>query len=164
MQQSSYSSEFKEQALRKVWQRESRTIESIATELNMATTTLKGWMQTAKREQKKMADNTAKRPEDWSIEARLLALQESHNLSDAELAAWCRNQGIFAHHLTQWRADFCALTTTAERTNAPEVRELKLTVKQLERELQRKEKALAEAAALLILQKKYQALWADEDK
>jgi transposase-like protein len=164
MQQSPYSSEFKEQALRKVWQRESRTIESIATELNMATTTLKGWMQTAKRAQKKMADNTDRRPEDWTMEARLLALQESHNLSEIEQAAWCRTQGIFTHHLVQWRADFCALTTVSSRASAPELRELKLTVQQLERELRRKEKALAEAAALLILKKKYQALWADEDK
>ena len=42
-------------------------------------------------------------------------------------------------------------------------RELKETNKQLERELKRKEKALAEAAALLVLQKKYQALWEDKD-
>lgn len=164
MQKTPYSSEFKEQALRKVYQREDRSIESVATELNMATTTLKGWMQTAKRTQKMTAANPAKRPEDWSMEARLLALQESHNLNEAELPAWCRGQGIFAHHLTQWRADFCALATPSGRINTPEIRELKLTVQQLERELRRKEKALAEAAALLILQKKFQALWEDEGK
>jgi transposase len=36
-------------------------------------------------------------------------------------------------------------------------------IKKLERELRRKEKALAEAAALLVLQKKVQAIWGDED-
>jgi transposase-like protein len=164
MQKSSYSTEFKEQALRKVYQREGRTIESVATELNMAATTLKGWMQAAKRAQKSMADNPAKRPEDWSMAARLLALQESHSLRENELLAWCREQGVFAHHLTQWRADFCALVAPSGRANAPEIRELKLTVQELERELRRKDKALAEAAALLILQKKFQALWAGEDK
>lgn len=157
-----HSPEFKEQALRKVFQREGRTIEAVADELNMATTTLKGWMQTAKREQKKMSDNTAKRPEDWSMEERLQALQESHALSETELGAWCRARGIFAHHLQQWRSDFCS--PAPSRPHTTELRELKTTIQRLEREVLRKDKALAEAAALLILQKKFQALLADEAK
>lgn len=48
--------------------------------------------------------------------------------------------------------------------DAVEVRKLKTEMASLQRELNRKEKALSEAAALLVLQKKYQALWEDEDK
>jgi hypothetical protein len=48
--------------------------------------------------------------------------------------------------------------------DATEVRKLKGELATLQRELNRKEKALSEAAALLVLQKKYQALWEDEDK
>lgn len=162
MQKPHYSQDFKEQALRKVYQRDGRTIEMVADELNMATTTLKGWMQAAKREQKKMADNTARRPEDWPMEARLQALQESHTLSEVELSAWCRERGIFAHHLKQWRNDFCS--PAASRTNTTETRDLKATIQRLERDLLRKDKALAEAAALLILQKKFQALLEGEAK
>lgn len=162
MQQTSYSIEFKEQALRKVYQREGRTIESIANELNMPMTTLKGWLQTTKRAQKMMNNNnnTAKRPEDWSMDARLLALQKSYNLNETELSAWCRTQGIFTHHLAQWRNDFCTLAAS----NAPEIRQLKLAYQELERQLRRKDKALAEAAALLVLQKKFQSLWEGEAK
>jgi transposase len=36
-------------------------------------------------------------------------------------------------------------------------------VRELEKELRRKDKALAEAAALLVLQKKVQAIWGDAD-
>ncbi len=36
-------------------------------------------------------------------------------------------------------------------------------MRELERQLRRKDKALAEAAALLVLQKKAQALWGDAD-
>jgi hypothetical protein len=50
------------------------------------------------------------------------------------------------------------------RANAPEVRDLKQANAQLQRELKRKDKALAEAAALLVLSKKYQALFGDEDE
>ena len=66
-------------------------------------------------------------------------------------------------HLVQWRADFCAGGAAASRReSAQEVRDLKQANVQLQRELKRKEQALAEAAALLVLQKKYRALLGDE--
>lgn len=162
MKKAPYSAVFKEQALRKVCQRDGRTIKVIASELNLPVTTLKGWLQAAKREQKMTTPQSPKRPEDWLVEARLLALQESHGLSENELHAWCRSRGIFAHHLSQWRADFCDQKRTETGSGLQEIRELKQANQKLERELARKEKALAEAAALLILQKKCHALWEDE--
>jgi hypothetical protein len=92
-----------------------------------------------------------------------LALQESHGLEGEALHAWCREKGLFAHHLTQWKADFCGSAGAAEnREGVRELRALKEENHRLERELARKEKALAEAAALLVLQKKYQALLGGE--
>ena len=70
---------------------------------------------------------------------------------------------MFAHHLTGWKDAFCAGGKEAAPA-ARELRTLKDENQQLKRELLRKEKALAEAAALLILQKKFQALWEDEAK
>jgi len=105
---------------------------------------------------------TAKRPQDWSPEARLRALQESHGLSGEALNAWCREHGLFAHHLAEWKAAFCTPSKPANgRNEASEVRALKAENQRLERELTRKDKALAEAAALLVLQKKYRALLGD---
>ncbi len=83
--------------------------------------------------------------------------------SGEALHAWCRERGLFAHHLTGWKDAFCADGKEA----VPVTRELGLLkgeIQQLKRELVRKEKALAEAAALLILQKKFRALWEDEVK
>jgi len=92
-----------------------------------------------------------------------VALHESHGLVDEALNAWCRERGLFAHHLAQWGADFCVVGRAGNRQeNAQEIRELKQANMQLQRELNRKEKALAEAAALLVLQKKYRALFEDE--
>ena len=74
---------------------------------------------------------------------------------------WCRERGLFAHHLTSGQIAFCAGgQETASGTR--EVRTLKDENVKLKRELVRKDKALAEAAALLILQKKFRALWEDE--
>ena len=102
------------------------------------------------------------RPQDWSAEQQLIALHQTHGLSGESLQIWCRENGLFAHHLTSWKSAFCADIKTAPGTR--EIRVLKDENDQLKRELVRKERALAEAAALLALQKKFRALWKDEVK
>ncbi|SAL07334.1 Transposase [Caballeronia terrestris] len=160
-----YSVEFREQALAKALQRGNRSVGAVASELNMSVLTLRKWIRVSNAASRNPVPVDARRPEDWSLEERLLALHQSHGLTDEALHAWCRERGLFAHHLTQWRQDFCtAGSGSARRENALEVRELKHANAQLQRELNRKDKALAEAAALLILQKKYQALFGDEDQ
>jgi len=101
-----------------------------------------------------------KRPQDWTAPEQLVALHETHGLSAEALQTWCRERGIFAHHLTSWQTAFCA--GGQESSGTREVRTLKDENVKLKRELVRKDKALAEAAALLILQKKFRALWEDE--
>ena len=114
-------------------------------------------------EQKSPRPN-AKQSGDWTPADRLLALHETHGLEEEALNAWCRGRGIFAHELTQWRSDCCeALGSAGPREESEELRQLRLANQQLQRDLNRKDKALAEAAALLVLQKKYRALWAAED-
>jgi hypothetical protein len=158
-----YQSGFKEQALRKVFARSNdQTVESIATDLNMNVGTLRGWMKKPSRDQKNPPPKSAIAT-DWTPAQRLLALHESHELKDEALNAWCRERGLFAHDLTKWRAAFCAEPLGASREESLELRQLRQANQQLQRDLNRKDKALAEAAALLVLQKKYRALWAAED-
>jgi transposase-like protein len=157
-----YSDEFREQALAKAYNRGKRTIQEIADESNLSIHTLKTWMSNAASIDTPKA-NSAKRPQDWRPEERLQALQESHGLSEEALNAWCRQRGLFAHQLTQWKSDFCAVTSARSGgDDSQALRALKAENQRLERELNRKDKALAEAAALLILQKKVRALLAGE--
>ena len=159
-----YSDEFREQALAKVYNRGKRTIQEIADESNLSIHTLKTWMSNVTPTDSS-TPKPAKRPQDWRPEERLLALQESHCLSDEALNAWCRQRGLFAHQLTQWKSDFCTIARARSGgDDSPTLRSLKAENQRLERELNRKDKALAEAAALLILQKKVQALLAGEVK
>lgn len=153
---------FIEQALVKVFSRGDRTITAIADELNLNHHTLRYWMS-----KKSITKSTAKvtkekRPQDWTASEQLAALQETHGLSDEALQAWCRERGIFAHHLDGWKTAFCQ-ETKAPAAGARETRALKDENASLKRELVRKEKALAEAAALLVLQKKFRALWEDQE-
>jgi transposase-like protein len=158
-QRTQYTQAFREQALEKVYTRGSQSVASVAEELNMNHWTLKNWM-TAEKNQHRDSHKSDLRPQDWSQAQRLDALIKTDAMKDAERSAFCRENGLFAHHLKQWRKDF--ETGNSTKDNTSQIRDLKAANKSLERELNRKEKALAEAAALLVLQKKYQALWEDK--
>ena len=72
-------------------------------------------------------------------------------------------RGLFEHQLIAWRDAFCAVASLESRESKLVVRELQTRIDGLQRELSRKEKALAEAAALLVLQNKFRAMWKDEE-
>jgi transposase-like protein len=158
MKKEKYSEEFREQALRKVYQRGTQTVRAIAEELNVNYFTLKNWMKETDRKPDTFLGE--KPPQRWTAEERLEALQASYGLAGDELNAWCRRRGVYAHQLAQWRAEFCAAEGSG---NGKALRQLREENQRLQRELMRKEKALAEAGALLVLQKKFQALWEAED-
>jgi len=80
------------------------------------------------------------------------------------LSEYCRSKGIYSTQISDWKKAFIQgdrpLTGKADREQS---RKQNQTIQTLQRDLRRKEKALAEAAALLILQKKFQALWEDPE-
>lgn len=158
MMKSTYSAGFREQALKKVFERDQRSIRSVAEELNVNYHTLKGWMKETVVKDAVGMSKKEKRPEDWTLPERLTALQESHGLVGEALNRWCRERGLFAHQLIAWQEAFC----TGAGDQRASVRALQAENLRLSRELARKEKALAEAAALLVLQKKFQALLGGE--
>lgn len=159
MSPTKYTADFKEQALIKVLSRGSKTIGMIAEDLSMSQSTLKHWMHEMPKPTQSSTDHSVKRPADWSMRERLWALQQSHELKDEALHAWCRQQGIFEHHLVQWHADFCSAgDVKPSGASSSELRTLKQEVTRLERQLTRKDKALAEAAALIVLHRNFQAL------
>ena len=160
---STYTEAFVEQALVKLLSRGDRTIRSVAEDLNVNHHTLKNWMKKVSVEKRSVPSGKEKRPQDWRPEEQLVALHETHALSGEALPAWCRERGLFAHHLASWTAAFCA-EGKGVVPGTREIRTLKDENEQLKRALLRKDKALAEAAALFILQKKFQALWEEEVK
>lgn len=157
-----YSEAFIDQALFKVYSRGARTVKSVAGELNINHHTLKNWIKRKKAIAIGVSVKKERRPQDWNVEEQLVALHETHGLSGEALQTWCRENGLFPHHLTSWKKAFCTDVKTA--TGSREIRILKDENDQLKRELTRKEHALAEAAALLILQKKFRALCEEEVK
>lgn len=107
---------------------------------------------------------TAKKPKDWTPEEKLQAVVEASQLSDADLGVYLRQKGLHESHLKQWRQEMIGgLQSQAAHKKAKAKSEDTRRIQQLERELHRKDKALAETAALLVLKKKVQQIWGDED-
>lgn len=103
-------------------------------------------------------------PESWSGEDKLAVVIETAALNEQQLSEYCRSKGLFPEQVQRWRESAVAGAAGPARLSAGEQRELqseRKKTRQLEKELQRKEKALAEAAALLVLQKKARAIWGD---
>jgi transposase len=97
----------------------------------------------------------------WTAPARLQSVITTAALSEADKSAWCRAQGIYPAELEQW----CESATTAlaepqdARASPQATRQDRKRIKELERELLRKDRALAETAALLVLSKKVAAIY-----
>lgn len=159
-----YSDAFIEQALVKVYSRGKRTIQDVADDLHVNVYTVKNWIRRKNLYMLKASSDREKRPQDWSRSEQLVALHETHTLDEEALQVWCRERGLFVHHLEAWRTAFCLDAKPAAPGDAREVRSLQQENDKLKRDLDRKDKALAEAAALLLLQKKFNALWEDEVK
>ena len=117
---STYSEAFVEQARVKVLSRGDRTIRSVADELNVNHYTLKNWMKKIPGEKRSVSGSKEKRRQDWWPEEQWVALHESHGLEGEVLQGWCRERGLFVHHLTGWKDAFCA----AGKEAAPAAREL----------------------------------------
>lgn len=83
-------------------------------------------------------------------------------MNEVERSAWCREHGLYAEQLDVWKAAFEGMDEISAVTRS-ELAQARKDKRDLQKELQRKEKALAETAALLALSKKARAIWGDED-
>lgn len=124
-------------------------------------TTLPGVSKRRKNSKKPTPALEARRPEDRSPEDKLRLVLEAGGLVDAELGEFLRRHGIHEADLAAWRE--AALGGLGVQPGASTRASDARRVRELEKELRRKDKALAETAALLVLQKKVRAIWGDGD-
>ena len=161
-----YSAERKEAILRRMMLPENKSVSELARESGISEQTLYTWRRNVKAQGVPVPGN-GKHAEEWSSEDKFGVVLETAHLNEAELAEYCRCKGLYVEQIAAWR-EACrqANAQTAERTR--EQREQSKSdrkrIKELEKELQRKEKALAEAAALIILRKKAQAIWGEPEE
>lgn len=143
---------------------------TLAHQVGIAQTTLSRWLRdAAKLPQLHETGKTprtgeivmTKRPADWTPEEKFSLVLEANTIADSELGAFLRRKGVHEAHLIEWRQMMLSALKTQKPQTAGQKSPENRRIRQLENELNRKEKALAEAAALLVLQKKVQDLWGD---
>jgi transposase-like protein len=158
-----YSEEFKNALVKKALLNPSTSPKRVAKEAGLGNSTIYGWIKKYGKISSSAASASKKSPGDWTLEERFNMLQETAKLSEQKLGAYCRQKGIYTHQLEQWREDFMKPRDTNKTKDMTEVKALRTENRALKKELTRKEKALAEASALLILKKKAALLWGENE-
>ena len=101
---------------------------------------------------------TGKRNGRWNSGDKFKAVLQTAAMSEAEVSEYCRSAGILPADLVLWRIACEKANTPAQLEPAKDIPSIQ-RIKELERELRRKDAALAETAALLELRKKANAIW-----
>ncbi len=157
-----YSPERRESVLRKLLPPQSRSVSSVSEEENISMATLFAWRNAARAEGRVMPKSD-KSVKGWSSDEKFAVVLETAALNETQLAEYCRKQGLFPEQVNDWR-ELCRQansggTRAQLRRNQSDARTDKQQIRQLTKELEYKEKALAETAALLVMRKKMHAIW-----
>ncbi len=157
-----YPKELKESVLDKMFNSK-LSYRQLSEETGIPRATLQQWKKNYKLND--VPDVKGSSAESWSAKAKFAAVLHTATLSEVELNTYCRENGLYPGQIKTWR-EACVHGNDSQATlhQRSGHREDKRRIQTLERELQRKEKALAEVAALLVLRKKYDALWEDKEE
>lgn len=161
-----YSQERREAVLKKLIPPQSRSVPDVAVEERISEQTLYNWLKQLRLEGKPVP-RSGQMSDTWSAETKFAVVVETAGLSDEELSRYCREKGLYPEQVREWKAACIAGAQSVPVREAEQKQQHKADrkrIKQLESELRRKEKALAEAAALLVLRKKLKALYGEEDE
>lgn len=159
-----YSIQVKDAVLQKVLQG-NKAHHEIAMEYGIGRSTIGNWLRQRKQNGGISLKSKEKRPSDWTPEERITALITTGTMSPEESASWCRKKGLFPHHLEQWKKDaISAMSANSGKNQSDTEKQLRKENSALKKDLSRKEKALAETTALLVLKKKAQAIWGEPEE
>ena len=148
-----YGQAFKNKIIARLLPPESASLSLVSREVGVSESTLERWLSAALAE--------PGRDRVWTPAARFDALLTTASMDEATRNAWCRAQGIYPQDLATWRE--AAQQGLGEPEHAgsggKQGKQDRKRIQELERELRRKEKALAETAALLVLSKKLETIF-----
>lgn len=162
-----YNNGFKARMVRRMTGPDAISANALSKEVGIRQPTLSRWLRdastvSASRETFEMANakKNARSTRQWSAAEKFRVIREAASLSQDDLGAFLRREGLHEAQLEEWCAQAqAALAPPRPKKASPEAK----LIRALEKDLRRKEKALAEVTALLTLQKKVREIWGDED-
>jgi len=161
-----YTAAIKASVISKVLAPNSPGVIELAKEFNIPKATIYTWMFNMNKKKP-----TQQRPKDQSATSKFQAVIDTIGKTEQEQSAYCRTQGIYSNHVEAWKQQILdclgAVNTTSSTPITKEskaaTQQMQDEMKQLKRDLNRKDKALAELTALLVLKKKADYLWGDSE-
>jgi transposase len=156
-----YSDDFKNAMVEKLSGPDARSATTLAEEVGVPQSTLSRWL----REYGRFGSmgegmGNKKRPRNWTAEEKMEAVIAYDGMDESERGLYLRGHGLYGVDIERWREEMLQALSKKARKGDPKDKR----IRDLEGELRRKEKALAEAAALLVLKKKAQAIWGDDEE
>ena len=153
-----FSKEFREAVITKIVNRGEQTIAEVCRREGIALSTGSRWVLEGAIVP---GMKTQKSSGQWTAEEKFKSIVQSESLGEEELGLFLRKEGLHSHQVNAWRADI--LTALGRRpVGVKDNRDQR--IKELERDLNRKDKALAEASALPILQTKVNLIWGNKSE
>lgn len=161
-----YSEEFKESVIQKMMPPNLVSVPQLVKETGVSDVTLYKWRKDY-RDQGIAVPANRNKPHQWAAEDKLAVVIETASFNEAQLSEYCRSKGLYPEQVSEWKTS--ALTgyqshQQLKKEKTMNQQQARKKIKQLEAELRRKEKALAETAALLVLSKKCQAIWGENEE
>ena len=161
-----YSPERKEAVLRKLAPPHNLSVPELSQQEGISVGALYNWRSQA-RLRGAPVPGPSKTSDDWSTQAKFAVVVETATLNEAELSQYCREKGLYPEQVAAWKQHCLEGFEASPERQKRELKQSKADknrVRHLEKELRRKDKALAEAAAILVLRKKLNAFYGEESE
>jgi transposase len=156
-----YSMAFKQSVLRRILPPNTESVNAVSAELGISANTIYLWLKKARNSTLEKDGEVS--PNRRGPKEKLTLLLDGMKIADEKRGEWLRENGLHSEHLHQFEEEIKDIVTDKNEKRKEEIQNLKKRNKELERELHRKEKALAEMAALLTLKKKVTEIWGEKE-
>jgi transposase len=158
-----YSEELKASIIARMLPPQNASVPALAKETGIPKDTLYCWRLKARGRGGALPDQV-RQGGAFSSEEKFAIVLETASFNELELGEYCRRKGLYPEQIANWKKTFIqGSNPAASRAEREQLQQQARTIKQLQSELHRKDRALAEAAALLVLEKKVQALWGETE-
>lgn len=151
-----YSPEFKQSAVRKFTTPGGPSAAQLAKDLGVHYTSIYAWVNEHANK------SSMKKSQEWTVEAKLEAIIKTASMTENQLGEYLRANGLHSTQIQEWKEEFYTSQKPVGRPKLdPELVQLREEKEELSRDLRRKDKALAEMSARIVLLKKSRLIWGD---
>lgn len=156
-----YSLSFKENVVKRILLPNNESVRAVAKDIGISENTIYIWIK--KMKEGKLIKDGDVYPSKRQPKEKLRLLLEGKNIPEEKQGEWLRKNGLHSEHLHQFEQELREIVEDKSEKQKEENKQLKYENKELKKELRRKDKALAEMAALLTLKKKANEIWGDDE-